>query len=75
MNNWYRPILGYAAGVNDDTSVLEQTAALLDSLRGVFDGEAVDELAHALQAAGRAVADGADDVLAVAQRVRAAVTR
>ncbi|RDI31373.1 putative HD phosphohydrolase [Rhodococcus sp. AG1013] len=52
--------------MNDNTIVLEETAALLDSLRGIFDGEAVDELAHALQAAGHAIADGADDELVLA---------
>ncbi|MDH6281758.1 HD domain-containing protein [Prescottella agglutinans] len=52
--------------MNDDSTVLEEVAALLDSLRGVFDGEAVDELDHALQAAGHAIADGADDDLVLA---------
>ncbi len=37
--------------VNDEHAVLEEIAALLNSLRGVFDGEEVDELAHALQSA------------------------
>ncbi|WP_054371299.1 HD domain-containing protein [Rhodococcus rhodochrous] len=52
--------------MNSDTEVLEETAALLDSLRDVFDGEAVDQLDHALQAAGHAIADGADDELVLA---------
>ncbi|TQC51069.1 HD family phosphohydrolase [Rhodococcus sp. WS4] len=36
------------------------------SLRGVYDGEAIDELDHALQSAGRAMDDGADDELVLA---------
>ncbi|MCA1008958.1 HD family phosphohydrolase [Rhodococcus hoagii] len=52
--------------MNDDSAVLEEAAALLNSLRGVFDGEAVDELDHAVQAAGHALADGADDELVLA---------
>ncbi|WP_430332016.1 HD domain-containing protein [Rhodococcus sp. ACT016] len=52
--------------MNDDSAVLEEAAALLNSLRGVFDGEAVDELDHALQTAGHAIADGADDELVLA---------
>ncbi|MFC9517191.1 HD family phosphohydrolase [Nocardiaceae bacterium NPDC056970] len=52
--------------MNDDSVVLEEAAALLNSLRRVFDGEAVDELDHALQAAGHAIADGADDELVLA---------
>jgi predicted HD phosphohydrolase len=39
---------------------------VLDSLRGVWDEEAVDELDHALQSAARAVDDGADDELLLA---------
>jgi predicted HD phosphohydrolase len=46
--------------------VLDETAAMLRSLRGVWDEEAVDELDHALQCAARAIADGADDELALA---------
>lgn len=46
--------------------VLEETAALLASLRGVWDEEAVDELDHALQSAACAIADGADDELVLA---------
>jgi len=46
--------------------VVEETAALLDSLRGVWDEVEVDELTHALQAAARAVDDGADDELVLA---------
>lgn len=47
-------------------SVLEETAALLHSLRGVWDEEAVDELDHALQSAARAIDDAADDALVLA---------
>lgn len=52
--------------MNDDETVLEEAAALLNSLRGVAGGEAVDELDHALQSAGCAIADGADDELVLA---------
>ena len=45
---------------------LDETAAVLRSLRGVWDEEAVDELDHALQSAARAVDDGADDELVLA---------
>lgn len=45
---------------------LEETAAVLRSLRGVWDEEAVDELDHALQSAARALDDGADDELVLA---------
>jgi predicted HD phosphohydrolase len=44
----------------------EETAAMLESLRGVWDEEAVDELDHALQSAARAIDDGADDELVLA---------
>lgn len=47
-------------------TVIDETSALLRSLRGVWDEEAVDELDHALQAAARAVEDGADDELVLA---------
>lgn len=47
-------------------SVLRETATLLESLRGVWDEEAVDELDHSLQAAARALDDGADDELVLA---------
>ena len=47
-------------------TVIDATAALLTSLRGVWDEEAVDELDHALQAAACAIADGADDELVLA---------
>jgi predicted HD phosphohydrolase len=47
-------------------NVLEETAALLCSLRDVWDEEAVDELDHALQSAARAIDDGADDELVLA---------
>jgi len=46
--------------------VLAETAALLDSLRGVWDEDDVDELDHALQSAGRAADDDADDELVLA---------
>jgi len=46
--------------------VLDETATLLMSLRGVWDEEAVDELDHALQSAARAIDDGADDELVLA---------
>ncbi|MDT5126648.1 MAG: hypothetical protein QOH54_2292 [Mycobacterium sp.] len=46
--------------------VLDETATLLLSLRGVWDEEAVDELDHALQSAARAMDDGADDELVLA---------
>jgi predicted HD phosphohydrolase len=39
---------------------------VLRSLAGVWDEESVDELDHALQAAARAVEDGADDELVLA---------
>jgi predicted HD phosphohydrolase len=47
-------------------SVVEEVGALLESLRGVWDEDAVDELDHALQAAARAVDDGAGDELVLA---------
>lgn len=46
--------------------ILDEVAAVLGSLRGVWDEESVDELDHALQAAARAVDDGADDELVLA---------
>src|SRR5918995_1162891 len=46
--------------------VVEEVGALLESLRGVWDEDAVDELDHALQAAARAVDDDADDELVLA---------
>jgi predicted HD phosphohydrolase len=46
--------------------VLNETAAVLRSLRGVWDEDSVDELDHALQSAAHAIADGADDELVVA---------
>ena len=45
---------------------VDETAALLRSLRDVWDEEAVDELGHALQSAARAIDDGADDELVLA---------
>ena len=47
-------------------AVLDEVEALLRSLRGVWDEDAVDELDHALQAAARALEDGADDELVLA---------
>lgn len=45
---------------------LTETAAVLQSLRGIWDEEAVDELDHALQCAARAMEDDADDELVLA---------
>lgn len=47
-------------------SISEQTVTLLDSLRGVWDELAVDELDHALQSAAHALDDGTDDELVLA---------
>jgi predicted HD phosphohydrolase len=47
-------------------SIREQTITVLESLRGVWDELAVDELDHALQSAARAIDDGADDELVLA---------
>jgi predicted HD phosphohydrolase len=47
-------------------TVIDETATLLTSLRGVWDEQAVDELDHALQSAARAIDDGADDELVLA---------
>lgn len=47
-------------------AVVEEVGALLRSLHGVWDEESVDELDHALQAAARAIDDGADDELVLA---------
>jgi predicted HD phosphohydrolase len=47
-------------------AVLEEVGRLLDSLRGVWDEDAVDELDHALQSAAQALADDADDELVLA---------
>lgn len=46
--------------------VRAETAAVLESLRGVWDEEAVDEWDHAMQSAARALADGADEELVLA---------
>ncbi|WP_036465895.1 HD family phosphohydrolase [Mycolicibacterium iranicum] len=46
--------------------VRAEAAAVLKSLRGVWDEEAVDEWDHALQSAARALDDGADDELVLA---------
>lgn len=46
--------------------VIEETGAVLTSLRGVWDEEAVDELDHALQAGYQARESGADDELILA---------
>jgi predicted HD phosphohydrolase len=45
---------------------LSEVRAILESLRGVWDEEAVDELDHALQSAHQAVRDRADDELVLA---------
>jgi predicted HD phosphohydrolase len=50
----------------ESVNALDETAAVLSSLRGVWDEEAVDELDHALQSAARAIDDGADDELVLA---------
>jgi predicted HD phosphohydrolase len=47
-------------------AAVEETDALLRSLRGVWDEDAVDELDHALQSAAMAIDDGADDELVLA---------
>jgi predicted HD phosphohydrolase len=45
----------------------EELRALLEGLAGLpYGGEPVDQLSHALQAAGQALADGADDELVLA---------
>ena len=46
--------------------VSAETAAVLTSLRGVWDEVDVDEWDHALQAAAKAIEDGADDELVLA---------
>ena len=46
--------------------IVTETAELLRSMRGVWDEVTVDELDHALQAAARALDDGADDELVLA---------
>jgi len=43
-----------------------ETATMLASLQGIWDEEAVDEWDHAMQAAARAIDDGADDELVLA---------
>lgn len=47
-------------------AAVEEVVGVLRSLRGVWDEESVDELDHALQAAARAIDDGADDELVLA---------
>lgn len=47
-------------------AAVEEVGAVLRSLHGVWDEESVDELDHALQAAARAIDDGADDELVLA---------
>jgi predicted HD phosphohydrolase len=47
-------------------AAVQELEALLHSLHGVWDEESVDELDHALQAAARAIDDGADDELVLA---------
>ena len=51
---------------SDENQVLNETEALLRSLHGVWDEDAVDDLDHGLQAATRAIEDGADDELVLA---------
>ena len=51
---------------SDERQLLDETEALLRSLHGVWDEEAVDDLDHGLQAATRAIEDGADDELVLA---------
>ena len=46
--------------------ICAETEAVLHSLRGVWDEEAVDEWQHALQSAALALDDGADDNLVLA---------
>ncbi|MGC5246467.1 HD family phosphohydrolase [Gordonia sp. DT219] len=48
------------------SDVIAETEAVLLSLRGVWDEDAVDDLDHALQSAHLAAADGADDELILA---------
>ena len=62
MNNWYRPIAYTIATWANSAKSRE----ILESLRGVWDEEAVDELDHALQSARQAVRDRADDELVLA---------
>lgn len=45
---------------------IDEVGRILQSLRGVWDEQAVDELDHALQSAARAADDGADDELLLA---------
>lgn len=45
---------------------VEETEQILRSMRDMWDGEAVDLLDHALQCAGNALADDADDELVLA---------
>jgi len=47
-------------------AIVEEVDAVLRSLHDVWDEDAVDEFDHALQAAARAIADGADDELILA---------
>jgi predicted HD phosphohydrolase len=47
-------------------AAVDEVEAVLRSLRGLWDEDAVDELDHALQAAARAINDGADDELVLA---------
>ena len=47
-------------------SAVVEVGSVLDSLHGVWDEDEVDELDHALQAADRAIKDGADDELVLA---------
>ena len=66
VKNWYRPIEVGCGTCRGESDLIEETAALLNSLRGVWDEDAVDELDHGLQSAARAIEDGADDELVLA---------
>ncbi|KAB7754722.1 HD phosphohydrolase-like protein [Mycolicibacterium phlei DSM 43072] len=47
-------------------TVCEEMVTVLESLRGVWDEDAVDDFDHACQSAALALADGADDELVLA---------
>ena len=51
---------------SNENQVLNETEALLRSLHGVWDEDAVDDLDHGLQAATRAIQDQADDEMVLA---------
>jgi len=67
MNNWYRPIWGIVGSMQSRIDqVVEETAALLASLHGVWDEDEVDEWQHAVQSAEQALLRGADDEVVLA---------